>query len=269
MKTLNLNYPNKTDIPFQIHNFPDGEVMIEIDEIDHKEEVDVICRVANPNDLFILMQVGDVLSRRGLVFGLTITYLMSARMDRVMSFNKPFSLKLVVDAIKSIKPIKGIRLVEPHSERTSVELGQYFMREYNIFDKVDIHPDTTICFPDKGASDRYSGDFKFFLNNHICFEKSRDTLGNLVNFKLMSENFKGGRIAVVDDLCDGGGTFRGIANDLDALKPTGKDLYITHAIQKKGLEMLSEKYDEIYITDSYKDWSAEELPKNIHVINLF
>ena len=53
---------------------------------------------------------------------------------------------------------------------------------------------------------------------------------------------------VVDDLCDGGGTFMGLAGVI----PTGVtlDLYVTHGLFTKGIEGLAMAFDEIYTTDS-------------------
>lgn len=39
-----------------------GEPHIVLKEINRKDDVAVVCRVANPTDLFILMQVGDILN---------------------------------------------------------------------------------------------------------------------------------------------------------------------------------------------------------------
>lgn len=50
-------------------------------------------------------------------------------------------------------------------------------------------------------------------------------------------------LVVIDDLCDGGGTFKGIAT-------------------------LSENYKEVYFTNSYRDWGREALPDNVKVIEV-
>lgn len=76
-------------------------------------------------DLFVLLQVGNILNRQGVPFSLTIRYLMSARMDRVMSFNEAFSLEIVANAINSIHPTK-VGLHEAHSER-AVSLMYYLI----------------------------------------------------------------------------------------------------------------------------------------------
>ena len=46
-------------------------------------------------------------------------------------------------------------------------------------------------------------------------------------------------------------------------------LNVTHAIQQKGLEKVADIYDEVNITNSYKDWQDEELPININVLKYY
>lgn len=72
---------------------------------------------------------------------------------------------------------------------------------------------------------------------------------------------------VVDDLCDGGGTFIGIHNILKKLNPSSISLWITHAVQLSGIEKVAAIYDKVYITNSYKNWFDEKLPKNVMVRN--
>lgn len=66
MQVLNLIRPEKSDIKFKIIQFPDGEPHIVLNGIDRKDDLTVVCRVCNPTDLFILMQVGDILNRHSM-----------------------------------------------------------------------------------------------------------------------------------------------------------------------------------------------------------
>ena len=64
MKKINLINLDKSDIKYELITFPDGEPHIKLDEIDRKDEYEVICRITNPNELFVLMQVADILDRQ-------------------------------------------------------------------------------------------------------------------------------------------------------------------------------------------------------------
>ena len=54
MQQLNLVHLKDSDIKYSISRFPDGEVQISLEEVSHKEQVLVKCRVTNAEDLFIL-----------------------------------------------------------------------------------------------------------------------------------------------------------------------------------------------------------------------
>lgn len=267
MQVLNLIRPEKSDIKFNIIQFPDGEPHIVLEDIDRKDEVFIICRVANPNDLFILMQVGDILNRQSVVFSIKILYLMSMRMDRVISYNEAFSLSVVANAINSIKPVDVV-ILEPHSSKSSylIENGaqtkgiQYMP---NIKDYLYVYPDT-------GAASRY------IIYSHLAVycSKVRDTsTGKLSGFKIENPEVISSNpdkpLLVLDDLCDGGGTFAGIAAEIRKIDPNRKlSIYVTHMVNPKGIVTLSENYDEVYFTNSYKDWQNEILPNNVKVIEV-
>lgn len=53
---------------------------------------------------------------------------------------------------------------------------------------------------------------------------------------------------VVDDLCDGGGTFLGLAGVVD--EGVTLDLYVTHGLFTKGVDSLHGAFDRIFTTDS-------------------
>lgn len=266
MQILHLIRPEKSDIKYEIIHFPDGEPHIILKNIDRKDEVIVACRITNPTDLFILMQVGDILNRQGIIFSLDIYYLMSARMDRVISYDEPYSLSIVSQVINDILP-KAVQILEPHSHKVQELINRYW-GDIRVpmpdFDKY------LIVYPDKGAMQRYRGNAR---TNVLC-SKVRDTeTGKLSGFKIENPeifNKFDKPLVVIDDLCDGGGTFAGIAKELKKVASNRKlCIYVTHMVNPKGIITLSENYDEVYFTNSYKDWDKEKLPDNIKVIDVF
>lgn len=125
MRILNLVRPEKSDIKFEIITFPDGEPHIKLEGIDRKDKVIVVCRITSPKDLFILLQIGDILNRHEVTFALHIYYLMSMRMDRVISFNEACSLKVVSDLINSMNP-ESVNVLEPHSHKTEALIKEFW-----------------------------------------------------------------------------------------------------------------------------------------------
>ncbi len=90
--------------------------------------------------------------------------------------------------------------------------------------------------------------------------KTRDVLtGKLSGFKVYADNLDGASCLVVDDICDGGGTFTGLA---EALKSKGAGqlfLAVSHGIFSKGVDVLTGYYDHIYTTTSIKEIHHEAL----------
>ena len=113
MQKLNLVHLEDSDIKYSISRFPDGEIQISLEEFSHKEQVSVECRITNAEDLFVLMQVLDILDRHEVLYRLHIYYLMGMRMDRVMDFNRPFTLKIVLNSLKNCNA-DVIEILEPH-----------------------------------------------------------------------------------------------------------------------------------------------------------
>lgn len=264
MQKLNLIDKDRSDIGYKVISFPDGESHIVLDEINRKDMVDVFCRIANPDDLFLLMQVGDILNRQEVQFKLNISYLMGMRMDRVMSFNEAFSLKVVANVINSLNAT-SVRIVDSHSDITT----SLIRNSYNIQPNLHFISENTICFPDKGAADRnkliiQNSDFKKPVL--ICNKKRDLHTGELSGFEILNpEVYIGGSICVVDDLCDGGGTFAGVAKEIRKIAPNAElNIQVTHMVNPKGIVTLSEHYDHVTFTDSFYNWNKlYNLPENV------
>ena len=102
----------------KIATFSGGEKHVTVDALDRKEPVSIVCRITCADDLFCLMQLGDILKRQEMEINtLFIGYLMSMRCDRLFDLNRPFSLKIVADAINAIGA-RYVQIVAPHSYRT-------------------------------------------------------------------------------------------------------------------------------------------------------
>lgn len=262
MNTLNLINKEKSDISYEIITFPDGEPHIKLIDLDRKKDVSIICRIASPTDLFILMQVGNILNRQGIIFDIQINYLMSMRMDRVMSFNEAYSLEIVANMINSLNARK-VKILEPHSEKTltlikrSVSISETFTDD---FLKV---------YPDEGAAKRYNANPMV----DVIFKKKRNLSdGRIISIEPINPDVlhkSYGPIMVIDDLCDGGMTFKLIADYLNEVVPDQeKHVKVTHMVNPKGIEVLSTNYDEVTFTNSYKNWENEKLPLNVFVLKL-
>lgn len=284
MQILNLANLEKSDIKYSVSRFPDGEVQITLGEFSHKDEVNVRCRITSAEDLFILMQVADVLVRHGMYFSISIYYLMGMRMDRVMDFNRPFTLKMVVNILDSLGA-SDIAIFCSHSEaclNLFKKTPVYEIRadEWEKFmSELTADTDYQMMLPDAGAVKRYCYDDEP-SPLVLVGEKVRDlATGKIISIGVSNpEALDGRRILLVDDLCDGGGTFCGLAKAIREINKDVKiDIVVNHMVNPKGIENLSKTFDHVYFSNSYKNWSGWKaeygkavpaLPENVTQIDI-
>ena len=268
MPQLNLVHLEDSDIKYSISRFSDGEVQISLEDFSHKEQIQVKCRITNAEDLFILMQVLDILDRHEVLYKLHIYYLMGMRMDRVMDFNRPFTLKIVLNSLKNCNA-DTIEILEPHSDvYYDFRFGGKFTELY-----IENSPSNNvwngfqIVLPDEGAKERY--EFSYDKTVLTC-SKVRDlATGKILEIKVDNpEVISDKPLLILDDLCDGGGTFCGIAKAFNALNIPKERLNIavTHMVNPKGIKNLSENFNHVWFTNSYEDW--ENLPENVTMLKV-
>ena len=264
MQILNLIHIENSTIKYKVFHFPDGEIQIELGEFSHKEDVLIKCRITNAEELMVLCQVMDILDRHEIEYSTRIYYLMSMRMDRVMDFNRPFSLKVVTKILNSYN-CQSYEIIEPHSNTTQT-LCKHCYPFYG-----ECRPDFSnyqIVFPDAGAKERYSLGYEQDLC--ITCSKVRDeATGRILEIKINNpEDLLKKPLMIIDDLCDGGGTFCGIAQAFSKLGITKDKLNISvvHMVNPKGIENLSKNFNHVWFTNSYKDW--ENLPENITMLDI-
>lgn len=269
MKRIDLINISKSDVKFEVTVFPDGEPHVKfLEDIDRKDEYEVFCRITNPSELFVLMQVGDILNRQGVVFKLVITYLMSQRMDRVVNFTEAFSLKIVADMINSLGA-KDVYIFEAHSNRTFDLIKnshKYDPFGYSLPFGVTRY---TLCYPDRGAYERYCNDS---FAEVIILNKKRDlaNYGKIISIDVVSEpeHYVDDTIFIVDDLCDAGGTFVWSSKILREKYPNKKlGIFVRHLVNPIGLTNLVENFDYVVITDSYRDWDEAKKYDNVKVVS--
>lgn len=256
-------------IEYERFVYPDGQPNIRLKtEIDRKEGVDIACRIRNPNELFDLLMVADIVNRQSYVNKLVILYLMGGRTDRVLSFDQPFTLRIVADMINTIKA-KNVEIIEPHSNRTT-DLINNSKSNKDVASYSNLKVEGyVVAVPDEGAAKKHKADI-------ICSKVRDAATGKLSGFKVDKVYYcpSESNIILLDDLIDGGGTFLGIYEKLKELNPSELGLVITHAIQEEGLRKVSKVYDKVFITNSYKDWQDDDAwtgdkPENVIVYEYY
>jgi ribose-phosphate pyrophosphokinase len=167
------------------------------------------------------------------------------RVDR----RQPFTLKVISDILNSAN-FNKITLFNVHSE-----VSEKLLRARNILPKDQIneirgmHQGIKVISPDKGAFQWLN---QIMTDVVECSKVRELQSGKLSGFKILKpELVKEKDVLIADDLCDGGGTFVGLAKELKAAGAQKILLYVSHGIFSKGLPLLG--IDHIYTTNSYID----------------
>jgi ribose-phosphate pyrophosphokinase len=211
--------------------------------------------IKSPADLFTACLVSDTLRNHGYSeVNLDIRYLLGARMDRSIDWSQPFTLQSVARII-NLCGFSRVRILDVHSEvATRLIRNSENVLPYGVVRQVrNSCGSPFIVCPDKGAMNRVS---ELCAGYHVRGSKVRDTqTGELRGFTIDTHgvNLPFESVLIVDDICDGGATFVGLAKELRKAGAKKVYLYVTHGIFSKGTPL--EGVDRIYTTDSYCNYN--------------
>jgi len=239
--------------------FPDGQPHVNIPEgLVAAPDYTIRCSIRNSDELLNIMQLNEILRRKASYVNLEIAYLMGARMDRPIDENQPFTLKVITDILNSAN-FNKITLFNVHSE-----VSEKLLRAKNILPKNQInevlalYPGIKLVSPDKGAFQWLNRIMSVIVK---CSKVREMATGKLSGFKIEKPELVNGEdVLIADDLCDGGGTFVGLAKELKKAGAQKIILYVSHGIFSKGLPL--EGIDHIYTTNSYSDELVPDKLKN-------
>ena len=248
-------YTKAGDLAFKTFTFHDGQPHFKLEtyELDF-HEVTVEMTLANPTDLLMMVLVASTLRQHGYQqVNLDIRYLLGARMDRAISSQEPFTLQSIAGIINSCGFSK-VRILDVHSEvatrliRNSTNILPYATVQHAITATQAVR----LVIPDKGAVPRVEAlqrRVKGYYSTIRCSKVRDVATGNLTGFTVdncPSHDIE--EVIILDDICDGGGTFVGLAEELRKRSATKVYLFVTHGIFSKGLPLKG--VDKVYTTDS-------------------
>ncbi|PDS22752.1 ribose-phosphate diphosphokinase [Flavobacterium branchiophilum] len=252
------------EIQFEKFTFSGGEPHIKINpNFDLTEKVTVTHRMQSFNDLGFLCLAADALQRMGAQLGtLFIPYFPAARQDRVMVAGEPLSVKVYAQIINSLC-FEKVMVFDAHSEVTPAVLDHCEdIPNHDFIQKVveKIGDEVLLISPDGGALKKIYKVSEFLGGVEVVeCSKSRDVkTGKLSGFKVYKDDLEGKNCLIVDDICDGGGTFVGLAQELKNKNAGKLYLAVSHGIFSKGFEALQD-FDRIFTTNSFRDIENEKV----------
>lgn len=180
---------------------------------------------------------------------LIFKYLPYARADRRFNQDESFGLQAFGNLID---PFYEIVAYDVHNfENTENTIGPVLNVDMVSFiSSACFHldsfgPDLVLISPDKGAKEKVKSVAEYLKLEVVYAEKTRDIKTGQIIDTTLSETEKviGKDCLIVDDICDGGGTFIPLAKKLKDAGAKTVTLYVTHGIFSKGLDPLKEHID--------------------------
>jgi len=234
-------YGRENAIQFESFTFSGGEPHIKIlSDISNVKEVTVTTRVQSFNDFGLLLLTIDALRRFYIEkINVFIPYFPAARQDRVMVKGEPLSVKVYANLLNQLQ-LNRVMVYDAHSEVTSAVLNNCEDKSNHSFIKQvtsSINEDLVLISPDGGALKKIYKVSEYLEGIPVveCSKKRNVKNGKLEGFKVYEDNLNGKNCLIVDDICDGGGTFVGY----------------------KGYKELRKSFVQIFTTDSFKTIKEE------------
>ena len=255
--------------------FPTGEKHIRITEL--SPEDDVVLVYNDPaGDVMKMGMAVDICRQAGVEsISLVMPFVPYARQDRRATEGDPFSIQVFSCFVNSLD-FGAVYITDPHSEVTPAlidrvrivpqhELAYHAVKQLDDFTAIPI----ALVAPDLGAAKKIKTLQAFlFVETGIEYpviqcDKTRDPVtGRITGFAILSGDPRGHHCLMVDDICDGGGTFLGLYDELANAGVTDQSLYVTHGIFSKGVDELLSVFNFIFSTNSFPQ------TKGVHTIEL-
>lgn len=278
--TININVQNSGYL--EKFKYPMGEWQVRvrpqyISRIHAADYVVIVSRIESSDDLIQTILACDAIykcTRIEAFISLVLPYLPYARADRRFVVGDCDGL-LVFSNLLDAASCDEILTLDVHSGRATtitnvenVSPKPFVIQAVTDFAKRNKAKHLNVLFPDNGASTRYEKMLPEYIGSNRMYtklspwycKKIRDPkTGKFKGFKV--PHIVDDPTIIIDDICDGGGTFIGIAHELYNAKHTAPlALYTTHGIYSKGFQALAECFDRLYTTDSV---NAEAIDTNL------
>lgn len=242
---------------YDIKKFKDGQVAAKIVE---EGNLEIHIRGNSYEDLFAIASIkeawdADNTMNKTATASLTIYCLIGQRSDRRFNPKESFDLKVIANFVNAMYFDK-VEILHPHSAISLALIENagklsHFSYVKKAFDAIG---KPVLVSPDAGA----------YKTTHEIAEKLGADLvpSNKVRVDGIPQisiqgDVKDKDCLIVDDLADGGRTFKFLAEELKNQGAAKVFLYVTHAQFNYGFDELKETIDHVYCTNSYKDIKDE------------
>ena len=247
--------------------FSGGELHVNVAHLpDVLHEYTIKCHLQCTDDIMHMMLLKNALDTRygnNVPNSIFIPYFPYARQDRACASGDAFSLEIFAQLLY-LANFNHVVTLDMHSE-AGVKLVEKYVKNFTNVPQLSICTrndwfntfltESNIIFvsPDKGATHKTKELGDHYKKPIIQFRKKRNPVdGSLSGFETdYTGDLSKNTCVIFDDICDGGGTFIGIASILKQLGCKDIQLFVTHGIFSRGLEVFDNNINVVYSTDSF------------------
>ena len=249
--------------PVEVLNFSGGELQVRIpQEYLWHGESEITAYLKSPWAIMEMLLTVDAMKRALSVDRLdrlVIPYFPYARQDRVCAPGEALSAKVMADLINGLG-FHTVVIFEPHSPVSPALLNNcevYTIMNVEGSDHFDSYD--YLIAPDAGAEKRVAAIAQWTGKDMLVATKVRNTkTGAITRTELHSDaDLTGKRVAIIDDICDGGATFVALAALLKLRGAARVDLWVSHGIFSKGIGALRPAVDGIYYFNTLNQQPGE------------
>jgi len=243
--SVSSNYATLDQV-FERFHYPAGESHIRLrDGVDLSALETIEAEAHSFDDLAQIVTADRILRRNKTQIRWFVPYFPFARHDRRNDLGDGFELQLALELVSELDLV----IADPHSE-VAAQLPHFSqtdcvaaLRSGGAFAN-----DPVVVIPDAGAAKKaYDWIAKLDKAEVVQAQKQRDVAtGELSGFSIPVKDLQGRPCIIVDDICDGGGTFLGLAQQLAAANAGPLTLVVTHGLFTKGVSALLEHFSAVY-----------------------
>jgi ribose-phosphate pyrophosphokinase len=229
--------------PLNVTRFPDGTSQVwKLDPqvLKGDETAAVRWKFENEGEVMQLAQLADLLNHHDVMAYLDIDFLPYARQDKEISNDATFALRSFAAVLNGMK-WDVVTMWDPHSA-LALELIDRSVARYYTREAVAVFAVTrsdVMCFPDGGAQTKY-GPMLSALPIATASKVRDQASGHLVTGELAGEPVTAKNVLIIDDICDGGATFIGLAAKLREAGAASVSLFVSHGLFTRGVKALTD-----------------------------
>lgn len=227
---------------FEHYRYPAGESHLALKSgLALAHQIVIEAQVRCFDDLGQLLTADQILRRNGVQPTWFVPYFPFARHDRRNYPGDGFELGIALEMVRNL----DIAIADPHSD-VAGQLRHFPQScSVKLFERAGAFDnDPIVVIPDVGATKKAK---EWAEGSTVQALKHRNPAnGRLSGFEVLADDLGGKPCLIIDDICDGGGTFLGLAKALKEKNAGQLTLAVTHGLFTKGTLEITGAFDRIF-----------------------